>query len=211
MKGLELKHIHIHVENKSLFKNFSVNIAQGEVCALMGPSGCGKSTLFNYILGCLNERDFIYSGNILLNSLEITNTPTEKRRIGILFQDPLLFPHLSIEENLAFGIPNQYSRKDKDKKIAKALEQAQLPNFQKKSPDTLSGGQKTRVSLLRTLLAEPEAILLDEPFSKLDQNLRNEFRDHIFTTLGELDIPVMLVTHDPQDIPTNCKNVIQLT
>jgi putative thiamine transport system ATP-binding protein len=132
----------------------------------------------------------------------------EKRRIGILFQDDLLFPHLDVFGNMAFGLPSRLTRDQKQQKIASALAMADLDGFENRDIATLSGGQKARVSLLRALLAEPQAILLDEPFSKLDRELKQNVREFVFQQISNLAIPALLVTHDIDDAAD--ENVLEL-
>jgi putative thiamine transport system ATP-binding protein len=148
---------------------------------------------------------------VLLNGLEITDLPPERRRVGILFQDDLLFPHLSVAENLAFGLPAAVTgRQARRQRICAALEEAGLEGFEERDPATLSGGQRARVALLRTLLAEPRALLLDEPFSKLDVALRARIRRFVFEHARAQALPTLLVTHDPADAAAAGGPVIQI-
>ncbi|MCB1638285.1 MAG: ATP-binding cassette domain-containing protein, partial [Thiothrix sp.] len=148
-------------------------IAAGEILTLMGPSGLGKSTLLNWIVGALPD-GFQAQGELWLDGVRLDHLPTEQRRIGILFQDDLLFPHLSVGGNLAFALPGtrHAGRQQRRARIEQVLADAGLAGFYERDPHTLSGGQRARISVLRTLLAEPRAILLDEPFSRLDTELR---------------------------------------
>jgi putative thiamine transport system ATP-binding protein len=164
----------------------------------MGPSGSGKSTLLSWICGSVDPA-FAIEGRIELDGHDITGTVPEARRVGILFQDDLLFPHLSVGENLAFGIPRGVGREERRKRVADALAEAELPGFEDRDPATLSGGQRARIALMRTLLAEPKALLLDEPFSKLDAALRDRVRRFVFDHATERGLPTLLVTHDPDD------------
>ncbi len=196
--ALELKNFTISHNNKDLFDEISIVIKQGEIATIMGPSGCGKSTLLSAICGNMSH-DFVLRGDILLSSESIIEIPMELRKVGILFQDDLIFPHMDIGSNLRFAIPAHISKKEKQKKIDKVLEIAGLKGFNKRDPATLSGGQLSRISLLRTLLAEPKALLLDEPFARLDKELKGQMRDFVFTRIKEMNIPALLVTHDPDD------------
>jgi len=197
---LELKSVCIFHRGTPLFPPLSLEIKAGEIASIMGPSGCGKSTLLSAICGNLPDV-FRLEGEILLDGVSVTSVPMERRRIGILFQDDLLFPHMSIAENLAFALPSGSNRRRKQDRIQEALEQAGLAGFADRDPATLSGGQRARVSLFRCLLAEPKALLLDEPFSKLDMQLKNQIRDFVFATIGRMNIPALLVSHDPGDCP----------
>ncbi|MER1611275.1 ATP-binding cassette domain-containing protein, partial [Enterobacter hormaechei] len=146
--------------------------------------------------------DFFGSGSLWLNGTRRDGLPTEKRRIGILFQDDLLFPHLSVGQNLALALPAQLKgKRSRREYIENCLIDAELGEFYQRDPATLSGGQRARVSVLRSLIAEPEALLLDEPFSRLDEHLRGRFRQFVFSHIQQRGIPALLVTHDEQDIP----------
>ena len=176
--------------------HLDVSVQAGEVLTLMGPSGSGKSTALAAMIGTLAP-DFRQSGRIWLAGRDITTLPTHARRIGLMFQDDLLFPHLSVGGNLAFALPPRV--KDRARVVAAALEEAGLSGFDHRDPATLSGGQRARVALLRTLLAEPKALLLDEPFSRLDAGLRGQIRSFVFDQARARGLPVILVTHDIED------------
>lgn len=171
-----------------------VTVEPGEVLTLMGPSGCGKSTALTAIIGALPPA-FEMTGQIVLNGQDVTLLPTYRRRMGLLFQDDILFPHLSVAGNLAFGLPRKLH--DRDKRIADALAAAGLDGMGPRDPATLSGGQRARVALMRSLLSAPQALLLDEPFSKLDADMRAQMR--AFTFAQAQNVPTILVTHDQQD------------
>jgi len=198
---LQLENVQIFNAGKPLFSTLSLKIVAGEIASIMGPSGCGKSTLLSAICGNL-ANVFTLNGDVCLNDRSILALPMEKRRIGILFQDDLLFPHMNIAENLAFALPPELGKQERNLKIAEALEKGGLSGFEKRDPVTLSGGQRARVSLLRSLLAEPEALLLDEPFSTLDQELKDQIRSFVFETIRSMNIPALLVSHDHRDCPT---------
>ena len=198
--SLVLNNIEIHLGSIALFKPLDLCVGRGEIATVMGPSGCGKSTLLAAICGTL-EPGFNFSGTISLNNRLLNDVAMEERRVGILFQDDLLFPHLDVYGNMAFGLPAKLNRRKKRERVRQSLAAAGLEGFENRDIATLSGGQKARVSLLRSLLAEPEAILLDEPFSKLDKELRSAMREFVFNQITRLDIPALLVTHDRDDAP----------
>lgn len=180
-----------------------LRVAPGEVLTLMGPSGCGKSSLLAALAGVLPPGGPIrLTGDILLGTHRLTPRPPQERGVGILFQDDLLFAHLTVAENLMFGMPAHLKGiAARQTRAREALTEVGLEAQADKLPGALSGGQKARVSLLRALLAEPRALLLDEPFSRLDKPLRAAFRELVFAQIKALAIPAILVTHDEDDAP----------
>jgi putative thiamine transport system ATP-binding protein len=199
VSGLEIVRLTLGVGGRTLVSDFDLRVGPGEVTTLMGPSGCGKSSLLAYLCGTL-EPAFVASGEVLLDGVAIEGLPTERRRIGILFQDDLLFPHLSVGENLAFALPPQVrGRRERWARVEAALGEADLAGFARRDPATLSGGQRARIALMRTLLALPRALLLDEPFAKLDIDLRERVRRFVFAHARRAGLPTLLVTHDPAD------------
>ena len=206
--SLHLKNISLNLNGNPLVLPFSLEIEAGEIVTLMGPSGCGKSSLLSYVAGDL-AAPLQGQGGILLNGNLLNTTRPEQRRIGRLFQDDLLFSHMTVGENLLFAIPRG-PRSEREAMMKTALQRADLEGFENRPPHTLSGGQRSRISLMRTLLAKPEAILLDEPFNKLDQALRNTIREYTFSHLCARNIPTLLVTHDLNDAPKNAR-ILQIT
>ncbi|SEN70470.1 putative thiamine transport system ATP-binding protein [Pseudorhodobacter antarcticus] len=192
-----------------LFLPVSLQVAGGEVATLMGPSGIGKSTLLDAIGGHL-VYGFAVSGRVELAGRDMLALPTEARRIGVLFQDAMLFPHLSVGDNLAFGLARGVRGAARRAAVEEALEQAGLAGFAGRDPATLSGGQRARAALMRALLAEPLALLLDEPFSRLDKELRAEIRAFVFDHLRARAIPALMVTHDASDAEAAGGVVVQL-
>ncbi|HBR1935823.1 TPA: ATP-binding cassette domain-containing protein [Klebsiella quasipneumoniae subsp. similipneumoniae] len=197
---LTVNHLTLSVNRQPLLREVDFSVAPGEVLTLMGPSGSGKSTLFAWMIGAL-VGDFRAEGELWLNGRRCDTLPTERRRIGILFQDPLLFDHFSVGQNLQLALPESVRGEARKAAVEQALSRAGLRGFAARDPATLSGGQRARVSLLRALLARPEALLLDEPFSRLDAALRAAFRRWVFEELARQAIPAILVTHDREDCP----------
>ena len=193
-----LENLQVRFRNTPLFAPLNLTVQPGQIATIMGPSGCGKSTLLAAICGNLDP-GFSLTGTILLGGKTLNEIDMEKRKVGILFQDDLLFPHFDVFGNMAFGLDYKLAKDSKKELISSALARADLAGFEHRDIATLSGGQKARVSLLRTLLAEPEAILLDEPFSKLDQQLKSSIRDFVFNQITIMNIPALLVTHDNSD------------
>jgi putative thiamine transport system ATP-binding protein len=182
------------------------DIGPGEVLTVMGSSGSGKSTLLAYLAGFMAPV-FEAHGQVLLDGAGIVGRPAEARRIGLLFQDALLFPHLSVIGNLMFGLAPGPGRRER---AAAALADTGLAGFEDRDPATLSGGQQARVALSRLLLSDPHAVLLDEPFSKLDTNLRGEIRTLVFDRLRAAGLPTVLVTHDAADAAAAGGRVVNL-
>jgi putative thiamine transport system ATP-binding protein len=208
LKGLCLKSVCIAKDNTTLI-DIDVHIKPGEITSIMGPSGSGKSTLLSFIIGTLAP-DFDSRGSIVLDGVDVTNLAAERRRIGILFQDDLLFPHLSVGDNLAFGLSAAVRGPERTARVQDALSEIGLTDFATRDPDTLSGGQKARVALMRMLLSEPKALLLDEPFSRLDTDLRAQIRSLVFEHAKARGLPVLMVTHDDQDANAAGGQVIRL-
>jgi putative thiamine transport system ATP-binding protein len=207
--ALQLRSVTIRLGSRVLVEALDATVAPGEVVTIMGPSGSGKSTLLAYVGGFLDPA-FTAGGEVLIGGEAITGLPAEERRVGILFQDDLLFPHLSVGGNLAFGLPRGGSRAERHRLVAEALAEADLAGFMDRDPATLSGGQRARVALLRTLLAEPRALLLDEPFGRLDRGLRQDIRSFVLDHARERGLPILLVTHDEEDATAAAGPVIEL-
>ena len=193
---LELRNVAISRDGARLFVPVSCCVQPGRPVAIMGPSGTGKSSLLAWLTGVLPP-GLTGEGDVLLDGDSVLALPAHRRRLGILFQDDLLFPHMSVGENLAFGLQPRGDRSIRRKRIDQALASVELAGFADRDPLTLSGGERARVALLRVLLSEPRALLLDEPFSKLDLTLRGRFRSLVFQSSTHL--PVLLVSHDPED------------
>ncbi|ALM53499.1 ATP-binding cassette domain-containing protein [Halomonas huangheensis] len=206
---LYFEQVELHLGNQPIVK-LNTSITPGEVVSVMGPSGVGKSTLLAFAAGFLAPV-FRASGRVCLGDTELTHLPAEARRLGLLFQDPLLFPHLSVGGNLAFGMPPGTSRRQRRQQMEQALADIELSGFASRDPSTLSGGQRARVALMRVLLSQPQAILLDEPFSRLDTALRHEMRQLVFDKIRQCGLPALMVTHDEADAAHAGGPVINLT
>lgn len=201
MKQLALETVSISFQDRQepLISHLDLRVEPGEVVTMMGKSGIGKSTLLAFIGGHL-DKAFHAEGRILIGTRNVTGLAPEIRKVGILFQEDLLFPHLSVGDNLAFGLSQDVRRaKERRLLVERALEDADLKGFSDRDPATLSGGQRARVALMRTLLAGPEVLLLDEPFSKLDNGLRDDFRRFVFSHAQSRQLPILMVTHDEED------------
>jgi len=207
---LELRNVCLTLNKSQMFSKLNIKVSAGEVVTIMGPSGCGKSSLLAFICGTLPDA-FQASGDVFLNGNSLEGMAPETRQVGILFQDDMLFPHMSVGQNLFFGLTSQIKGKhERNKRINQALDESGLPGIADRMPETLSGGQRSRVALMRTLLSEPKALLLDEPFSQLDSDLRDQFREFVFSHLQKYKIPTLLVTHDHIDAEAAGGPVIKL-
>lgn len=198
MNALRVENLGLHLPHgQCLVEALTFSISPGEVLALMGPSGSGKSTVLSWLTGGCDAR-VTARGSLWLGSEPLHNLPTEKRRLGLMLQQDYLFPHLSVGGNLHFGLRGG-SRAERQARVRKSLQDAGLAGMEDRDPATLSGGQRARVSLVRALLSSPRALLLDEPFSGLDTELREQIRT--FTWQAAATLPVLLVTHDLADVP----------
>ena len=210
MPELRFDRIELFANGLSLFPPLSAQVPGGETLCVVGPSGSGKSSLLKFACGFL-PGDIDASGRVFMDDVELTHLPASDRRLGLLFQDAVLFPHLSVGANVAFGLREGDSRRARRTRVGEALASVGLGNFAERDPATLSGGQRARVALLRVLLSEPQALLLDEPFSALDRGHRGQVRDLVLERARELGLPVVLVTHDSEDVSAAGGQVITLT
>lgn len=196
MSSVKIVNLTKSFNNIEILKNINIDINQGEFVTLLGKSGCGKSTTLKLIAGLINPD----SGDILFDEKSVLNTTTQNREAVIVFQDYSLFPHMNVFENIEFGLKikkiNKNTRKNKVKEL---LNLVKLEGFEKKYPSQLSGGQKQRVAIARTLAVNPKILLLDEPFSSLDINLRSEMREFVLNLQKSLNITTILVTHDKEE------------
>lgn len=206
--GLHLDRVEITQDGAPLIA-IDTHVAPGTVTTIMGPSGVGKSTLLSAVIGTLSP-EFSLSGHIRLKGRDLTPLPPEERCIGILFQDALLFPHLSVGTNLAFGLAPGGTRAERRTQVDAALAEVGLAGFADRDPATLSGGQRARVAMMRMLLSEPHALLLDEPFSGLDAERRGQVRRLVFDHARARALPVLLVTHDEADAKAAGGEIIRL-
>lgn len=195
--------LHIRVDRLErpphcLLQGLDIAVPSGCVHTLMGPSGCGKSSLLSAVCG-LSDDGLAFQGQVTLNGKPLHHLPVQQRRIGILYQDDLLFPHMNVLENLLFALPRG-ERSERQRLAQQALTDVELPDLADADPASLSGGQRSRVALARALLAQPQALLLDEPFSRLDAALRQRMRVLVFGLVARRGMATLLVTHDREDV-----------
>ncbi|WP_322991638.1 ATP-binding cassette domain-containing protein [Limnohabitans sp.] len=212
--GLQIDIDRLGTAAQTLVQDLHLNVPAGEILTLMGPSGCGKSSVLAATAGTLASvseglQPLQFEGRVQLNGRDLTALPTHLRSVGLVFQDALLFAHMTVAENLLFAVSRTLPLAQRQARVQQALQEAELSGMGERDPSTLSGGQRARVALMRALLAEPQALLLDEPFSKLDAALRAQLRPWVFAHVRERRIPVVLVTHDEQDV-ADPQRVVQL-
>ncbi|MFB6801550.1 ABC transporter ATP-binding protein [Peribacillus butanolivorans] len=191
-----LQDISVAYNKQNILKDFNLEIEKGKLVSLLGPSGCGKTTTLRLIAGFLQANE----GKFLFKDKDYTKVPVNKRNFGFVFQNYALFPHLSIFDNIAFGLRlRKISKSEIEKRVMNVLEIVNLKGFEKRYPQELSGGQKQRVAIARALVIEPDILLFDEPLSNLDANLRVNMRVEIRRIQQELGITTVYVSHDQEE------------
>ena len=179
-------------EKKPLIKNLSFKVKKGEILFISGKSGLGKSTLLDLISG-FHDNNLIWTGKIYLNKHDITNASIQNKKIGYMLQDYFLFPHFNVKNNLIFSLPKQ--TRNKKEQALDYLKQINMVEFSDHYPSELSGGQKARIACLRAIVSNPDALLLDEPFSSLDKKTMKSFQKFLFDYVKKLNIPCVIVSH----------------
>ena len=206
MAYIEFKNIDKYFGENHVLKGISMSIEKGQFVTLLGPSGCGKSTL----LRCLAGLESIDGGNIFLDGEDITKKEPKDRNIGMVFQQYSLFPNMTVEENIAFGLKLKKADGEVIKsKVAEAIRMVELEGKEKQYPANLSGGQQQRVALARSIVMEPKVLLLDEPLSAIDAKLRKSLQTSIKQITKDLGLTAVFVTHD-QDEAMVMSDVINL-
>ena len=205
--SLEARHISLSYGSTEVLRDINLKIEPGEFFALLGPSGSGKSTLLRLIAG-FNQHQ---RGELLVDGQDITGVPPHARHIGMVFQSYALWPHMNVWDNVAFGLVERRETRDAIKrKVAAALELVGLADYAKRRPGQLSGGQQQRVALARTVVVEPRLLLLDEPLSNLDKNLRVQMRDELKRLQRTLGLTTIFVTHDQEEAMTTADRMAVL-
>ncbi|MDK2810299.1 MAG: iron(III) transport system ATP-binding protein [Petroclostridium sp.] len=195
-----------HTKAERIFNGFNLSVEEGEILAVLGSSGCGKSTLLRIISGLEeNAQGIIRVGNTIFQDQSVF-VPVEKRNIGFMFQDYALFPFMTVEQNIRFGM-----KKPCSEQLHQLLELTHLEGLEKRYPHELSGGQQQRTALARTLASKPALLLMDEPFSNLDTNLVDELRKDLKQIIKSQKITTVLVTHNRDDADYFADKVIQLS
>ncbi|HWG92741.1 MAG TPA: ABC transporter ATP-binding protein, partial [Mycobacteriales bacterium] len=177
-------------------EGLDLDVAPGELVALLGPSGCGKTTTLKIVAGLLAPT----SGDVLFDGVSVVGSPAERRPVAMVFQKPLLFPHMTVEQNVGFGLRVRGVRgAQARRRVGELLDLVRLPGYEKRRVGELSGGQEQRVSLARALVVEPRVLLLDEPLSQLDAALRVEMRELVRRVQQEVGVTTLFVTHDQEE------------
>lgn len=195
MEGLELRGLLVQFGEKKVLQDLDLRVGPGEIVAVLGPSGCGKSTLLRTIAGLQD----LEGGSVHLDGQDLTEVPVERRGIGLIFQRPVLYPFRNVAGNVALGLPKGLQKEVRARQVTSALEEVGLAGFEERDVDTLSGGEGQRLALARALLAEPRALLLDEPFSALDVDLRRRLVQTTADVLRARGLPTVHVTHDKDE------------
>jgi spermidine/putrescine transport system ATP-binding protein len=196
---VSFRNLHKSFDEVQVLKGINLDIHQGEFFSLLGPSGCGKTTLLRILAG-FEEAD---SGDVLLDNQDISPLPPNKRSVNTVFQNYALFPHMTVFENVAFGLKMRRIPEDQRKtQVHKALEMVEIETFAERRPEQLSGGQRQRVALARAIVNEPKVLLLDEPLSALDRKLRQQLQLELMHLQHRLGITFIFVTHDQEEALT---------
>ena len=197
MDLINLQNINVSYDKKNnILENLNLKVKKGELVSLLGPSGCGKTTTLRVVAGFIEPT----AGKFLLGDKDYTKIPVHNRNFGLVFQSYALFPHLTVEENVAFGLKMKKMPKEEIKtKVAEILETVDMSHLAKRYPKELSGGQRQRVAIARALVIEPSLLLLDEPLSNLDAKLRLKMRVEIRKLQQKLGITTLFVTHDQEE------------
>lgn len=193
---VQLRGIHKRFDRVVAVEKMDLNIEEGSLVTLLGPSGCGKTTVLRMIAGLETPTE----GDIFIQGQRINDIPIHKRNLGMIFQNYALFPHKTIFDNVAFGLKyRDISREDIKERVNRALEMVRLPGVEKRMPSQLSGGQQQRIALARAIVIEPIVLLMDEPLSALDENLREEMRREVDNLQEMLGVTTIFVTHDQRE------------
>lgn len=209
MTSLDVSHLSVNFGDRTVISDLSFSLKEGEIASLLGPSGCGKTTLLRAIAGLLQPREGTIRLGAQLVGLSSVVLPPHKRRTGYVPQQGALFPHLNVAKNIAFGLDKkEFSAQQVNETISEMLALIGMSGYENQMPTQLSGGQQTRVALARALAVRPKMVLLDEPFSALDAELRNELRSEVVALLRAQGTTAILVTHDREEALVSSDKVV---
>jgi len=205
---LETVDLAIGYPGRPVAAGLDLSLKEGEILGILGPSGCGKSTLLGTIAGVVPA----LGGRILIDGTDVTDLPIHRRGVGLIFQEPLLFPHLDVLGNVTYGLRRQRTpRADAESRARQLLEWLHLGEYERANVNELSGGQAQRVALARALAPRPAVLLLDEPFSALDADLRTRLAQEVSQMLRDQQVAVIHVTHDPQEARAMADRVVTMS
>jgi thiamine transport system ATP-binding protein len=205
--GLDIRHVRVVYGDRVILDDVSLCVARGEIVAVLGPSGSGKSTLLRVIAGLVRP----VSGNVLIDDVDVTATPTHRRGVGLVFQNNMLFPHLDVGDNVAYGLRIAgVPAAERRERVARLLGLVGLAAHAQRDPSTLSGGEAARVAVARSLAPEPRVLLLDEPLSGLDHDLRYALADDLRRVIRDAATTAIVVTHDPVEAQRIADRVVRL-
>jgi len=198
---LNINNLSVNLQGKVILSNVELTLAKGDILGLVGPSGCGKTTLLNTIAGFIEQvqGSITIDSNTIITSTQLV--PPQNRNIGMIFQDYALFPHLTVEKNILFGI-NELTRTEQQTRVNDLVSLLELTGLTERFPHQLSGGQQQRVAIARALAPQPKLLLLDEPFSNIDARLRNDLMLEMRSLLKKLNITAVFVTHNKDEVFT---------
>jgi len=203
---VKLENINFSYDGKSdILHNFNLVVKKAEIVAIKGASGSGKSTILRLIAGLETQQ----TGNIFVNGNLINNLPTNKRNTGFVFQSLALFPHLTVRKNIEFGL-HQKSKSERNALVDEIVNKVEISDILDRYPHQISGGQKQRVAIARSLIVKPSVLLMDEPFTALDEDLKDNVRQDIKRILNNFNITTILVTHDKKDATALGARIIEL-
>jgi iron(III) transport system ATP-binding protein len=209
MTSLDVSHLTVNFGDRTVIDDLSFNLKEGEIASLLGPSGCGKTTLLRAIAGLLQPREGTIRFGSQLVGVSTVVLPPHKRRTGYVPQQGALFPHLNVAKNIAFGLDKkELSTQEINATVSEMLSLIGMSGYENQMPTELSGGQQTRVALARALAVKPKMVLLDEPFSALDAELRNELRSEVVALLRKQGTTAILVTHDREEALVSSDKVV---
>lgn len=204
---LEARNLRVAFNGNVVLNDVSLNVAPGEIVAVLGPSGSGKSTLLRVIAGLVSPA----TGTVMIDDVDVTSTPTHKRGVGLVFQNNQLFPHMNVEDNVGYGLKiARVAASARRERVQTLLDLVGMATHARRDPSTLSGGEAARIALARSLAPQPRVLLLDEPLAGLDHDLRYSLADELRRVIRESGTTAIVVTHDPNEAQRIADRVVNL-